>query len=80
MKHKFCYDIMPKSAKIVVFDTQLLVSIIFIFSIILRSQIRKIMYKANDTSKKFRYFTIKKQLLESSKNEKRNQLHLSIET
>jgi len=25
MKHKFCYDIMPKSAKIVVFDTQLLV-------------------------------------------------------
>lgn len=26
MKHKFCYDIMPKSAKIVVFDTQLLVS------------------------------------------------------
>lgn len=25
MKHKFCYDIMPKSAKVVVFDTQLLV-------------------------------------------------------
>ncbi|RNA01427.1 5 -AMP-activated kinase subunit gamma-2 [Brachionus plicatilis] len=25
MKHKYCYDIMPKSAKIVVFDTQLLV-------------------------------------------------------
>ena len=25
MKHKCCYDIMPKSAKIVVFDTQLLV-------------------------------------------------------
>lgn len=25
MKHKFCYDIMPKSAKIVIFDTQLLV-------------------------------------------------------
>lgn len=25
MKHKFCYDIMPKSAKVVVFDTKLLV-------------------------------------------------------
>jgi len=25
MKHKYCYDIMPKSAKIAVFDTQLLV-------------------------------------------------------
>ena len=25
MRHKFCYDIMPKSAKVVVFDTQLLV-------------------------------------------------------
>lgn len=25
MKHKYCYDIMPKSAKVVVFDTQLLV-------------------------------------------------------
>lgn len=31
MKHKYCYDIMPKSAKIVVFDTQLLVSLILIF-------------------------------------------------
>lgn len=33
MKHKFCYDIMPKSAKIVVFDTQLLVrQWIFLFN------------------------------------------------
>ena len=30
MKHKYCYDIMPKSAKIVIFDTQLLVSFCFL--------------------------------------------------
>jgi hypothetical protein len=29
MKHKCCYDIIPKSAKVVIFDTQLLVILDF---------------------------------------------------